>query len=100
MTTSALDGVAGLGETRKKALLRHFGSLKRLETATLDEVMEVPGIGRRRPRRSPRPSARGGAAATGHAGPPRVPGDRRDGGAHAVPGAPDRGSPGARGRIA
>ena len=47
MTTSALDGIAGLGETRRKALLRHFGSLKRLKTATLDEVMEVPGIGRR-----------------------------------------------------
>ena len=47
MTTSALDGIAGLGETRRKALLRHFGSLKRLRTATLDEVMEVPGIGRR-----------------------------------------------------
>ena len=30
MTASALDGVPGLGETRRKALLRHFGSLKRL----------------------------------------------------------------------
>ncbi len=47
MTTSALDGIAGLGETRRKALLRHFGSLKRLKAATVDEVMEVPGIGRR-----------------------------------------------------
>jgi excinuclease ABC subunit C len=47
MTRSALDGIAGLGETRRKALLRHFGSLKRLEVATVDEVMEVPGIGRR-----------------------------------------------------
>jgi excinuclease ABC subunit C len=47
MTTSALDGVPGLGETRKAALLRHFGSVKRLRAATLDEVVEVPGIGRR-----------------------------------------------------
>ena len=47
MTASALDGIAGLGETRRKALLRHFGSLKRLKAATVDEVMEVPGIGRR-----------------------------------------------------
>ncbi|MBC7374119.1 MAG: excinuclease ABC subunit C, partial [Frankiales bacterium] len=47
MTASALDGIAGLGDTRRKALLRHFGSLKRLRTATVDEVMEVPGIGRR-----------------------------------------------------
>ena len=30
MTASALDGVPGLGETRRKALLKHFGSLKRL----------------------------------------------------------------------
>ncbi len=47
MTTSALDGVAGLGETRRKALLKHFGSLKRLKDADVDEVMQVPGIGRR-----------------------------------------------------
>jgi excinuclease ABC subunit C len=47
MTVSALDGIAGLGETRRKALLRHFGSVKRLKAATVDEVMEVPGIGRR-----------------------------------------------------
>jgi len=47
MTASELDGVAGLGETRRKALLRHFGSLKRLRAATVEEVMEVPGVGRR-----------------------------------------------------
>ena len=47
MTASALDGIAGLGETRRKALLRHFGSLKRLKAATVEEVLEVPGIGRR-----------------------------------------------------
>ncbi|MEX2291169.1 MAG: excinuclease ABC subunit UvrC [Mycobacteriales bacterium] len=47
MTASALDGIAGLGDTRRKALLRHFGSLKRLKAATIDEVMEVPGIGKR-----------------------------------------------------
>jgi excinuclease ABC subunit C len=47
MTASALDNVPGLGETRRKALLRHFGSLKRLAAATPDEVAEVPGIGRR-----------------------------------------------------
>jgi excinuclease ABC subunit C len=28
-------------------LLRHFGSLKRLKAATVEEVMEVPGLGRR-----------------------------------------------------
>jgi excinuclease ABC subunit C len=46
MTASALDGVPGLGETRRKALLRHFGSLKRLSAATPEEITEVPGIGR------------------------------------------------------
>ncbi|MCU1602463.1 MAG: excinuclease subunit, partial [Frankiales bacterium] len=46
MTTSALDGIAGLGESRRKALLRHFGSLKRLRAATVEEVMEVQGVGR------------------------------------------------------
>jgi excinuclease ABC subunit C len=47
MVESALDDIAGLGETRRKALLRHFGSLKRLKAASVDEVMEVPGVGRR-----------------------------------------------------
>jgi excinuclease ABC subunit C len=47
MTASALDNVPGLGETRRKALLRHFGSVKRLSAATPEEITEVPGIGRR-----------------------------------------------------
>jgi excinuclease ABC subunit C len=47
MTTSALDAVTGLGEIRRKALLRHFGSLKRLAAASVDEIAEVSGIGRR-----------------------------------------------------
>ncbi len=47
MTHSALDGIAGLGETRRKALLTRFGSLKRLRQAGIDDVMSVPGIGRR-----------------------------------------------------
>jgi excinuclease ABC subunit C len=47
MTASALDGVVGLGEVRRQALLRHFGSVKRLSTATVDEITEVPGVGRR-----------------------------------------------------
>jgi len=46
MVESALDGIPGLGQTRRKSLLRHFGSLKRLKAATVEEVMEVPGIGR------------------------------------------------------
>jgi excinuclease ABC subunit C len=47
MVESALDDIAGLGEGRRKSLLRHFGSLKRLKAASVEDVMEVPGIGRR-----------------------------------------------------
>jgi excinuclease ABC subunit C len=47
MTTSALDGIPGLGNTRRKALLAHFGSLRRLRQASIDEVAGVPGIGRK-----------------------------------------------------
>jgi excinuclease ABC subunit C len=47
MTTSALDDVPGLGQARKTALLKHFGSLKRLRSATVDQISEVPGVGRR-----------------------------------------------------
>jgi excinuclease ABC subunit C len=47
MTASALEGVPGLGDVRRKALLRHFGSLKRVADSTVEEITEVPGIGRR-----------------------------------------------------
>ena len=47
MTASALDGVPGLGETRRTALLKHFGSVKKLRAARVEDVMEVPGVGRR-----------------------------------------------------
>ncbi|MFI1026606.1 excinuclease ABC subunit UvrC [Streptomyces sp. NPDC020951] len=42
-----LDEVPGLGETRKQALIKHFGSVKRLRAATIDQICEVPGIGRK-----------------------------------------------------
>ncbi|MFJ1895624.1 excinuclease ABC subunit UvrC [Streptomyces sp. NPDC088115] len=45
--SSPLDEVAGLGDTRKQALIKHFGSVKKLRQATIDEICEVPGIGRR-----------------------------------------------------
>jgi excinuclease ABC subunit C len=45
MTRSALDAVPGLGQTRRTALLKHFGSLKRLRSATADQIAEVQGIG-------------------------------------------------------
>ena len=47
MVESALDGVPGLGEVRRKTLLRHFGSLKKLRAATVEEIAAVPGFGRR-----------------------------------------------------
>ncbi|HEV8562560.1 MAG TPA: excinuclease ABC subunit UvrC [Actinophytocola sp.] len=45
LTTSVLDGIPGLGQTRKSALLKHFGSLKRLREASIDEISSAPGIG-------------------------------------------------------
>ncbi|MFF5337614.1 excinuclease ABC subunit UvrC [Streptomyces sp. NPDC013181] len=45
--SSPLDAVPGLGETRKQALIKHFGSVKKLRQATIDDICEVPGIGRR-----------------------------------------------------
>ncbi|GLY65744.1 excinuclease ABC subunit UvrC [Amycolatopsis taiwanensis] len=44
---SALDGVPGLGQARKTALIKHFGSVKKLKQAEVDEIAQVPGIGRR-----------------------------------------------------
>ena len=45
MVESILDDVPGLGEARKKAVLRQFGSLKRLRAASVEELSSVPGIG-------------------------------------------------------
>ena len=45
MTSSALDAVPGLGAARKAALLKQFGSVKRLRAATPEQLREVPGIG-------------------------------------------------------
>jgi excinuclease ABC subunit C len=47
MVESLLDDVAGLGEVRRKALLRRFGSMKKLRSATAAEVAETPGFGPR-----------------------------------------------------
>ncbi len=45
MTASRLDGIAGLGESKKRALLAHFGSVKRIRAASEDELTDVRGIG-------------------------------------------------------
>ncbi|MFC4002312.1 excinuclease ABC subunit UvrC [Prauserella oleivorans] len=44
---SALDGVPGLGQARKSALIKHFGSVKKLKQASVDEIAQVPGFGKR-----------------------------------------------------
>jgi excinuclease ABC subunit C len=44
-TSSALDDVPGLGPARRKALLKHFGSVRKLTTASVEEIAAVPGIG-------------------------------------------------------
>ncbi|MEU7021351.1 excinuclease ABC subunit UvrC [Streptomyces sp. NPDC046203] len=45
--SSPLDAIPGLGETRKQALIKHFGSVKRLRQATIEQICEVPGMGRK-----------------------------------------------------
>ncbi|WP_435612011.1 excinuclease ABC subunit UvrC [Streptomyces sp. bgisy159] len=47
LRTGPLDDVPGLGEARKQALIKHFGSVKRLRAATVEQICEVPGIGRK-----------------------------------------------------
>ena len=46
MVESILDDVPGLGEVRRKTLIKHFGSLKKLRAASVDDIAQVPGIGR------------------------------------------------------
>ncbi|MFI9456242.1 excinuclease ABC subunit C [Amycolatopsis sp. WAC 01375] len=47
MQVSALDGVPGLGQARRTALIKHFGSVKKLREARIEEIEAVPGFGRR-----------------------------------------------------
>jgi excinuclease ABC subunit C len=41
---SALDRIPGVGGVRKRALLRRFGSIKRIQEATLEELLQVPSM--------------------------------------------------------
>jgi excinuclease ABC subunit C len=45
MVESLLDDVPGLGEVRRKTLIKHFGSLRKLRAASVEEIAQVPGIG-------------------------------------------------------
>lgn len=44
---SELDDISGIGEVRKKALLRHFGSVERIRQATISELETVKGMSKR-----------------------------------------------------
>jgi excinuclease ABC subunit C len=41
---SELNDIPGIGEARKKALLRHFGSVEKIKQATLEELAAAPGM--------------------------------------------------------
>ena len=45
ISESVLDDFPGIGDRRKQALLKKFGSLQRLRTATLEQIAAVPGFG-------------------------------------------------------
>ena len=45
ISESVLDEFPGIGERRKAALLKKFGSVQRLRTATLEQLAAVPGFG-------------------------------------------------------
>ncbi len=44
MTEAGLQSIPGVGPTRKRALLRHFGTLKMIESAALEDLEKVSGI--------------------------------------------------------
>ena len=45
MVASALDEIPGLGEVKRAALVKHFGSVAQIKQATEEELTQVPGIG-------------------------------------------------------
>lgn len=45
ISESVLDDFPGIGERRKQALLKKFGSVRRLQLATVEQISEVPGFG-------------------------------------------------------
>ena len=55
---SALDDIEGIGPVKRRALLRHFGSLKRIREASVEDIAQVKGINRDLPRRFARTSMR------------------------------------------
>ena len=46
LTKSELDSIKGIGEAKKKALLKKFGSVEKIKNASIEELMEIKGITR------------------------------------------------------
>ncbi len=44
ITKSELDDIKGIGETKKKALLKYFGSVEKIRNSSIDELLKVNGI--------------------------------------------------------
>lgn len=44
ITVSSLDEVPGIGPSRKKALLMHFGTAKAVKSAALEDLLKAPGV--------------------------------------------------------
>ena len=44
MTVSILDEIPGVGPKRKKDIMRHFGSFKRLKAASVEDISQVKGV--------------------------------------------------------
>ena len=44
ITKPELDDIKGIGETKKKALLKHFGSVEKISEASIEELTSVKGI--------------------------------------------------------
>ena len=48
MVKNPLDEIPGIGPTRKRALLHHFGTVKAIQRAALEDLMKAPGVNGRR----------------------------------------------------
>lgn len=44
MTKSALDDIAGIGKAKREALIKHFGSIKKIKEASIEDIAKVKGI--------------------------------------------------------